>query len=304
MAYTLKDAREMLERALQHVAGSSDPELLDESILFACDEVWRETSVTQVTSEFDCTADQATVNLAASLTQFRPEFFLRAEAGLIDRGTWATATAYVVGDMVQGDGTPDSKLYKCSQAHTSSASDQPGDSGANSAVYWTQIAWQERDPLESIDMDTMARKLTGRSTGLYIAGQAIDEGKPSFISFESGSLAFVHPVPDKAYPLFITWKQRPTSAEVEIGTRSAAQITFNIPDDLLRGTIAWGAAAYHAVSDPVELGGNSRWQRFQQLLRSMAGATTRGARIARSDPSARLTSGYGIGGHYRHRYTR
>lgn len=48
---------------------------------------------------------------------------------------WATATDYVVNDFVNNGGT----VYRCIQAHTSSATDEPG-VGANEATYWTADA--------------------------------------------------------------------------------------------------------------------------------------------------------------------
>lgn len=50
------------------------------------------------------------------------------------QGAWATSTYYAVNDTVTNDGV----TYACWQAHTSSASDEPG-TGANDETYWHQF---------------------------------------------------------------------------------------------------------------------------------------------------------------------
>jgi hypothetical protein len=53
--------------------------------------------------------------------------------------SWATATAYKAGDIIQGTGATVGRIYTCIADHTSAALTQPG-VGANSATVWTQIA--------------------------------------------------------------------------------------------------------------------------------------------------------------------
>lgn len=54
------------------------------------------------------------------------------------RGVWSNATDYAVGDMVQGDGTPDGHVY------VATAASGPGEGGAQeppNASYWVQSVW-------------------------------------------------------------------------------------------------------------------------------------------------------------------
>lgn len=64
-------------------------------------------------------------------------------AGLVDKGTWAATTAYVVGDVVRPNMNLTSQLpYVCITAHTSGASwstDGPGAANANSHQRWRPI---------------------------------------------------------------------------------------------------------------------------------------------------------------------
>jgi hypothetical protein len=52
--------------------------------------------------------------------------------------TWATSTAYSVGQQREGQGALNHRLYECTQAHTSSAADEPG-VGANWEDYWHEV---------------------------------------------------------------------------------------------------------------------------------------------------------------------
>jgi len=49
------------------------------------------------------------------------------------RGVWSPASAYAVGDLVQGDGSPDALYYVCTQAHTNH---EPPN-----ASYWMATPW-------------------------------------------------------------------------------------------------------------------------------------------------------------------
>jgi len=56
---------------------------------------------------------------------------------LVAAGTWSAAHgAYALGDLVQGDGAPDSLFYVCISAHTADAGKEPPN-----GTYWQATAW-------------------------------------------------------------------------------------------------------------------------------------------------------------------
>lgn len=60
-----------------------------------------------------------------------------SEGDVLDiTGTWTVSTAYVIGNIVQGDGTPDSYFYICLQDHTSAAGNEPPSDGG---THWNRV---------------------------------------------------------------------------------------------------------------------------------------------------------------------
>ena len=75
---------------------------------------------------------------------------------------WVTATSYVVGDYV----LENSLIYRCTTAHTSSSTDEPG-TGTSWATYWTQSAiYEVVTPYTSDELDDL--KFAQSADVLYI----------------------------------------------------------------------------------------------------------------------------------------
>lgn len=92
--------------------------------------------------------------------------------GLVWSGGWATATAYVVTEVVENGGSS----YVCIQAHTSSANDEPG-LGINWTTYWELVAAGGQDALSgdlpSSFVQTSTQQGTTSGTLVDISGMSI-----------------------------------------------------------------------------------------------------------------------------------
>jgi hypothetical protein len=272
----LTTGRQILDAALLEEETQCATIQKDLAIQSVCDDIVQETTVTRKTTQVTLTAGEPKVNLtgAAGLDLFRPELFIKATVGLRDRGEWQSGQTYETDEIVQGDGDPDAFLYRCSQEHLSASGNEPPNADFLSRVYWNP-----RTPVELVDFETV-RVLLNRAT---------TDSTVRKIAFLTGSEAYLDAPPRKAYPLFLLWKE-PFTVWAP-GTATPNAVTFNMPDDIMRRAISWGAAAWLSHSDPHERGADARWIKFQELVARLKGRTTRGNRVHHSKHTARLGGG-------------
>lgn len=226
-------------------------------------------------------------------TGIRPERVMRAELAFNDRGTWSAASvSYAVNDLVTGDGSPDSYFYECVEAHTSSASNQPGDSGGDD--YWSRRQWKHGDVLDLLNRDAVARMLGDRPIFrpylpldfVFAPDPAGSPGKPRIGAFLTQDIFLVWPPPDVAYRLrFLI--QYPVT-EWEPGESDA--VTLEVPDNILVPAID-GMCYY--LDDTHKLA--AFWkQRFEQHVRKAQGMTIVDAGAPTRDRSAYLDHTDGV----------
>ena len=93
-----------------------------------------------------------------------------------DRGTWATATDYFVGDLIDIGTNPTSR-YICEADHASSSSTEPG-TGADWADYWVLLARDGADGAgagaDSVDNTILANMAEGTVKGRQAGGGSGD----------------------------------------------------------------------------------------------------------------------------------
>lgn len=96
-------------------------------------------SYTVTVSGTTFTVGMSSVDYAVTLSQVGQQG-AAGPTGISWRGTWALSTGYALRDVVSNNGSS----YICVQAHTSSATDEPG-VGANTATYWELLAEKGAD---------------------------------------------------------------------------------------------------------------------------------------------------------------
>lgn len=269
----LSEAVEMLDAALLNDDCQYSLTQKHYAIQQAIEEMIGRTTVSQQTVDLTLTVEAAELDISTQLSTFRDELFLGARIGPVDRGTWADSTAYVLDDYVIGDGSPDTKKYLCTTAHTSSASEEPPNTS-----YWTEVVWKSQEPIKHVDFRWLSELLNETSTF----------GKPEFIAMK-GTTAYFYPPPDKAYTLTMDWKQ-PLPNFVS-GTLEKVDISF-VPDEYLRMAVSWGAAVFLSISDPGTRGGDSRWRHYETELARVAGRTI-GPKTVMANRADRLNSDSG-----------
>lgn len=266
----LTTGRQILDAALLEESSQNGADQKDFAIQFVGDELVRETSATLDLTTVTLTASQPVMDLTAAvgLDLFRPERFVKATIGLLERGAWATSTAYDTDEIVTSGGS----MYRCSAAHTSSLGNTPPNSS-----YWALIYVNPVTPVALVDYETVRIALNRATT----------DSQVRMLSFLTATQMYLDAPPKKAYPLFLLWK-KPFTVWTP-GTKSPGQVDFNIPDDIMRPAIAWGAAAYLSHSDPTERGSDARWLKFRELVDQIKGRTTRGNRTLMSKRANRLS---------------
>lgn len=243
------------------------------AIRFVGEEFCRETAVVRKSGTVDTTADTSLVS-AASLTaadggtgpytDFRPERLIRAEIQYDDQGTWTVSTAYTKNQLVQGDGSPDSKYYVCKLAHTSSANDEPGGSG-DWSQYWRRVQWERSDSLNVVDFKTMIDRLESVQLDHEWVNPPLTSAEPVEVAFDYGTQnAYLWPVPDTVYTLRLTYR----SAFTDVTTGDP---TLNIPDEYIMGVLWWGVPAALQHTAPENGYANDAWAKYRQFVREVKG---------------------------------
>lgn len=229
-------------------------------------------------------------------TGIRPERVIRVELAYTDRGTWsASSVSYAVNDIVKGDGSPDSYYYVCKEAHTSSSSNQPGDTGGS--TYWTRRQWQHGNKLELVNRDTIARWL-GDSPNMSpylpanyvsVVNLNVTPSEPTHCAFLTQDTLLVWPPPDKAYKVRMLIQYPLT--EWEAG--QSADVTIAIPNNILLPAI--DGMCYWL--DPQHPNANTWRQRFDIHIRKAAGMSIVDAGPSIRDPRAYMdvTDGWPYG---------
>ena len=261
------EARKFLLTTVRNDGTSYHNDELDNALLTAGHELVRAApTVSKTSTTLTVTANVAEIDLS-SVTDFKADRFLTAEIGYNDRTTWLTATAYVVNDMVQGDGTPDNKFYFCTEDHTSDSANEPG---ASTSTVWSQIDWTGGFQLKRCTYLTVAQLLS-RQAGNYYGYYPISQDhlprnnapRPSQIGFRDDDTAYLWDVPEAAWKLTLYWTQ-PFSLTT----------TINISDEYLHPMITWGAAAVLLMEDPTNPDGSAVWNRFLQWASEVSMTTT------------------------------
>ena len=258
----LAEARERIRQSMFGNANTFDALTIDRALLMAGNEFVRRTRCTTTQDTVTVTDNDPEVDLSP-LADFRPERMTRIEIAYNDRGTWATSTAYSVNDLVQGDGSPDTLLYRCVSAHTSDGTNEPPND-----TYWAQVQWKRGPEVSVSDYDSIADMLSGRS---YVALPSIavtTPGQPRSIGFLTSGTAYVYPVPDAAYILSVIYYQPFT--DWQLGTEMA--VTLNIPDEYINPVLFYGAPALLESPDPTISRSSARFQQFEIEIDKLSGA--------------------------------
>jgi hypothetical protein len=196
------------------------------------------------------TINDSEVDLSG-VTDFRHNEFMSLHIALNDRSTWATSTAYVKWDLVKGDGSPDSFLYRCDVAHTSSGTDEPGSGTANALSYWTRV--HTKLPRQKItgpvDYDTLVNQFIEKP----------ETGEPEILAFSTDGKLHVWPSPDEAYPSEYYWNT-PFATWTPGATPSPNEM--NIPEQWIDGVLMWGAGTILNSPHPDALASDPAWRLY------------------------------------------
>lgn len=251
-----------------------EPDII-RAIRFCGEEFCRKTDVVRKSGTVDTTAGTAEVSLSSlaaadggtgPYTDFRAEYLIRAELMYKDQGTWADATAYVKNELVQGDGTPDSKYYVCREAHTSdAANDEPG-TGTNWTRYWRNVAWKRNSLLRVVDFATISDKLDSNIIDEQWVVPEITSSEPNQIALDYPGTAYLWPVPDTVYTVRLTYRSPFTGTDT-------GNPTLNVPDEYMHGILQWGAPAALQHTSPENKFANDAWSKWQNWLRDVSGDT-------------------------------
>lgn len=251
--------------------------------------VARGLDVMRSTATVTVSANNPQLDLTAPIALgFRAERFIMAEVGYVDEGTWATGTSYDINDLVQGDGDPDSFLYVCTEAHTSSSSNEPG--GTGGAAFWTRVDNRRGTRLryraysDVVNPRGRRHPLVKRADGWYYyayddyqndAGVAggLTGDRPSMISFRTATDAYVSPTPERDFPVNLVWRSTVPAWEYG-GTGTVEDIEFYLPDEYTTGLFRHGIPAALLGPESDIRGDDAMWRLFEndvELLLSHAG---------------------------------
>jgi len=208
-----------------------------------------------------CTVTSGTVALTGSvaaftsttLSNFRPERIVRAQARYIDRGVWGTGNSYVYNDFVQGDGSPDSAYYICTLAHTSGTSNEPPN-----GAYWRVTAANLGTPVDLVDLNTVVCNL-----------ESTTASDPTMFAFEGTASGYVAPMPDSNRILWVQYYQPLVAWEP--GTSNASTITLNVPDEYINDALWYGAASFLESADPLSRMQSQGYKAFKEAIRRVKG---------------------------------
>lgn len=282
----LSEARTFLQDELLRSGstGASDSRA-DRAIQAAGNRFIQNSRITRRSAEVDMTAELSKIDLSADAdyTHFRPERLIRAEIGYSDQGAWSTSTAYTLNQMVQGDGSPDARFYRCILAHTSSAGDEPGNTG-DWETYWELLAWDQGVLLENTSIHTIARELNENTA----------TSKPTTIAFQDNAdTAYVYPAPDTVYTLrCYFWEplllKNASTAAIEawvIGDSGDGAHELNIPEEYTHEMLIRGALPVLTMPDIGSAGYANAMEAFEAWSREIQGkAGNEGFGVFRMDP--------------------
>ena len=286
MSRKLTDCEQRVLAAVKRGAAS----FTKEEIHFAIQSALHEADLSsyhslELTSALAMTANVPEIDVS-SLTTMRPERVTRAFLSFTDRSTWAAAASYAFNDIVQGDGSPNSYYYTCKEAHTSSASNEPGTTGGD--TYWVRRLWKRGDEIEIRDFKSIAHMLGDRPLfRLYLPTDYIftdlsdgdNSGVPRVGAFMTQGIFVVYPPPDAAYKVTFLMQQAVTAWVP--GTES--DVDIDVPDNVLLPLLFYGAA-YFLMPGTDEAQG--RLASFRRHIQLIAGQTNVDAGIGYKDETA------------------
>jgi len=211
--------------------------------------------------------DNPQVDLS-TIAGFDPNRIVRCEIAYTDQGTWSGASvAYVVGDLVKGDGDPDSYFYAATTAHTSSASNEPGTEGGRSV--WELRNWKRGNVIELKTYETVARLLGDSDNRVldplnpYVRDANVQRGKPTSVGVLNRQYAFLYPVPTSAWKMDVIQDEPVTEwiAGVE-------DPDIDLPLSVLLAVIDPGAAS---KAEPSTGDGQRRAEMWRELKDAIRG---------------------------------
>lgn len=260
----LSDAIDIVRRTAKNAAEDVYP---DDAIIGAiastCDDFLQRTRIIKANGFVNLSAADTAFSAASltnslsggatPLTDFRAERLVQARLLYVNAGTWTTATAYTVNQMVVGDGTPDSYRYLCRTAHTSSGGNEPPNT-----TYWTRLVWAGGVQMEVVAHHNISEWLDRYQPRLDSEAPVASE-RPRYVAFRTQTTGNVWPVPDTAYSLELEYI--PAFTSVKTGDAELA-----IPDEYLRSVLQWGVPAALQHTEPEMRYANSSWQKYEALV--------------------------------------
>jgi hypothetical protein len=95
-------------------------------------------------------------------------------------------------------------------------------------------------------------------------------GQPQAIGFQSWTTAALYPIPDDAYTLKVRWFDFFTTWTA--GDSGADDLTLNLPDDLLRQVLLYGAPAFLQHNDPEHAYATVSGRKFSEFIDRLVGS--------------------------------
>lgn len=221
----------------------------------------------------------------SSITDMRPEDVEWVELAYVDQGTWATATSYVVNDLVKGDGSPDALLYVCTEDHTSGAGNEPGTSGGEAV--WTQVnsklGWGV-DLVDTLESGVSLRSFNTRNQWPYnTADPQQYQSGPNAVSFRTLTECVVSPVPDARWTLRFYYYAPFTDFDPDSVT--PATQSLNIPERYIRPMLRYGVAAEVMRPTPENMALIGMYEaKYNEHVMRTAGQVTRSPQQIIKDP--------------------
>jgi|TARA_R100000306_G_scaffold44045_1_gene42240 hypothetical protein len=182
------------------------------------------------------------ISAASGGDDFLAERLTAAEVGYVDKGTWASGRAYVVRDLVQGDGSPDSYLYRCISDHTAASGNEPPN-----GTYWGRVYSKIGTKIftnYSYDAIRQFYENDGKS------------GLPTRLGFETNVKAHLWPSPDVAYKLVIKYW-----TPLEAWTVGTDNEELSLPEEYIEPILPIVAAVLNSAN-PHSLHTNKDYMRF------------------------------------------
>lgn len=228
---TVEDMRDIVRsagRRLGDTATFPDTDV-DDAFAWAAN-LWMERVRRRDTFTHDLTAGSSAVDLTSTTATFDLGRLLKVSGQYKNIGAWSDAgVSYSVDQVVTNDGS----AYRCIQAHTSSALNEPPNTSF----------WSKTDPNYQWDMEQWSYDQLAQE--LELNAQAESTGtdpvkfRTSAIAFETADVAIVYPRPQVVYTLKVLWM--PTLIAWTFG--ADASTVLNLPNDDVRIIARWAAPA-------------------------------------------------------------